>query len=280
MTKNCYRRMQGSFHGALRIGVMLLAFLLAAVNAPAKPPKGRPEPIMLVVMDPLAKELACACVKGYGQRDYRKLAAQLEHAVKQHISIEFSDDLAESMKGVSPGREVIVIGDRSLVADGAKRSGLKCRAVCELTDLEGDTTLRGLFIARSDDAAVELKDIGGRKVLFGVVEADAKYNAGMEALRAAAVTPAVKPERRGSYSEAALDVLDSTSTPPPVAIIPGYAMPLLTGCGSVEAGHLEGNRENATDAVYRGVPGGQHPAGRSRRNFFRLCSASRATRKC
>ena len=37
-------------------------------GAPAKP---LPDPVVLVVMDPLAKELACACVKGHGQRDYR-----------------------------------------------------------------------------------------------------------------------------------------------------------------------------------------------------------------
>ena len=58
---------------------------------------------MLVVMDPLAKELACACVKGYGQRDYRKLATRLEKAVKEPVSIEFSDDLAESLAVAGAG---------------------------------------------------------------------------------------------------------------------------------------------------------------------------------
>src|SRR4030081_2425262 len=122
-----------NFNCVFRIGAMLLALFLAAGGLAAKTPKSGPEPILLVVMDPLARELACACVKGYAQRDYRKLAARLEKAVKQRVSIEFSDDLAESMAGLSPAREVIVIGNQSLVAHGAKKAGLKCHAVCELT---------------------------------------------------------------------------------------------------------------------------------------------------
>ncbi len=222
-----------------RIGFITLAALLVAGSAPAKPPKSGPEPVLLVVLDPLAKELACACVKGYGQRDYRKLSAQLQKAIKEPISIEFSDDLAESMKGVSPEREVIIIGDQSLVAHSAKKAGLKCHPVCALSDLEGNTTLPGLFIARADDSVTQLKDLGGRSVYFGVLDFDDKYAAGMTALRAAGIEPAAKMEKRGGYSEAALDVLDSPLSPPPVAVIPGYALPLLTGCGSVKPGTLK-----------------------------------------
>ena len=225
--------------GVLSLGLLAMALLLAAGGALAKPPKSGPEPILLVVMDPLAKELACACVKGYGQRDYRKLATRLEKAVKQHISVEFSDDLAESMAGVSPGREVIVIGVQSLVADGAKKAGLKCHPVCELTGLDGETTLTGSFIARSDDPAKELKDIGGRKVLIGLTEADEKYAASLAALRVARLEPAAKPEKRASYNDAALDLVDSQLSPPPIAVIPSYALRLLEGCGSVKPGNLK-----------------------------------------
>jgi ABC-type phosphate/phosphonate transport system substrate-binding protein len=218
--------------------VAVLTLSLAAGSALGKPPKTN-EPILFVVMDPLAKELACACVKGYGQRDYRKLAARFEKATKQHVSIEFSDDLAESMKSVGSGREMILVGDQSLVAEGAKKAGLKCHPVCALTDPEGSTTLGGLFIARSDDPAKELKDLKGRTVLFGVADGDAKFAAGLAALRAAGVEPPDQPEKRGSYSDAALDVLDSQLSPPPVAMIPSYALRLLEGCGSVKPGNLK-----------------------------------------
>src|SRR5215831_17196791 len=105
-----------------RLVALILAGLLAAGSAFAKPK----DPVTLVVMDPLAKELACACVKGFGQRDYRKLAARMEKAIKQPVKIEFSDDLAETLAGsAAASGEIIVIGDQSLVAHGAKKAGLK-----------------------------------------------------------------------------------------------------------------------------------------------------------
>src|SRR6266576_4843206 len=87
------------------LGVAAVAWLLAAASVFGATPKSAPEPVLLVVMDPLAKELACACVKGYGQRDYRKIATRLEKALKQRVSLELSDELAETMSGVGSGRE-------------------------------------------------------------------------------------------------------------------------------------------------------------------------------
>ncbi len=221
---------------SFRLWVIGLTACFLSTGCLLAKPGGGPEPVTLVVMDPLAKELACACVKGCGQRDYRKLAAQLEKATRQKVKIEFSDDLAESLAGTSPKQELIVIGDQSLVAQGAKKAGLKYHAVCALTDSDGNTTMTASFVARSDDPVRELQDIGGRKVLFGVTEVDAKYVAGLAALRAAKVEPPIVSEQRGSYSEAVLDMLDSQSSPLPVAVVPSYALRLLQGCGSVRPG--------------------------------------------
>ena len=110
----------GSRH-FLRPGTVLLALLFATGLVLGASPKSGTEPVMLVVMDPLAKELACSCVKGYAQRDYRKFAAQLKSALKQPVNVEFSDDLAESLAGVKPGREIIVVGGQSLVVNGGKK---------------------------------------------------------------------------------------------------------------------------------------------------------------
>ena len=219
----------------IRIGVALIALLLSGdERILAKPP----EPIMLVVTDPLAKELACACVKGYGQRDYRKLAARLKSALKQEVSIEFSDDLTETLSLASPGQEVIIAGEHSLVMHGAKKAGLKCHAICELTDPEGGTTFAGSFVVRADDPAKELKDIAGRKLLFGLADTEENHAAAQTALRAAGVVSSAA-EKRSAYSDAALDVLDSESSPKPVAVIPGYAVRLLEGCGSITPGSLK-----------------------------------------
>jgi len=197
-----------------------------------------PQPILFVVLDPLAKELACACVKGYGQRDYRKLAAKLESNLKQPVSIEFSDDLAETMALATPGQEVIFVGEQSRASEDAKKAGLKSRPLCELTDPEGSTSVVGTFIVRASDSAKELKDISGRKLFFGLADTEQNHSAVQTALRAAGVESSGPPEKRAAYTDAALDLLDSSSTPLPVAVIPGYGLRLLEGCGSVKRGEL------------------------------------------
>jgi outer membrane protein assembly factor BamB len=222
-----------------RLALIALGFILAADRVLAMPAKAGPDPILLLVTDPLAKELACACVKGYGQRDYRKLAARLEAVLRQRVSIEFSDDVAESMTTATPGQQVIIIGERGMVTQGAKEAGLKCHPVCALTGLDGTTTFSGSFVARSGDAAGELKDLRDRKVFFGLARTDENQTVTREALRAAGVEATARLENRGSYSDAALDVLDSKSSPRPVAVIPSYVLPMLEGCGSVKAGELK-----------------------------------------
>src|SRR5437016_14463593 len=138
--KTRMRRLTNTASGISRLGISVLVLLLAAAGALGNP-KSRPEPVLLVVMDPLSKELACACVKGYGQRDYRKLAARLEKTIKQRVAIDFSDDLAESLSTINPGREVIVIGDQSLVSASAKKAAREFHPLCRLTDLNGSSDM-------------------------------------------------------------------------------------------------------------------------------------------
>ena len=200
-----------------RVAAVLVAFLFGVSGVTGKDT----QPILFVVLDPLAKELACACVKGYGQRDYRKLAARLESALKQPVSIEFSDDLAETMALASPGQEVIVAGEQSRVEQDSKKANLKSHLLCELTDPDGGTTIVGTFVVRASDSAKELKDIAGRKLLFGLADTEQNHSAVQAALRTAGVETQVKSEKRDAYNTAGLDMLDSSSTPPPVAVIPG-----------------------------------------------------------
>ncbi|MGV3754650.1 MAG: PQQ-binding-like beta-propeller repeat protein [Verrucomicrobiota bacterium] len=228
----------GKASGWFGVWVVWLCGLLVAEGASGKPPAKSVAPVVLVVMDPLAKELACACMKGYGQRDYRKLAARLGTALKQEVSIEFSDDLAETMAVIGPGQEVVVIGEHSKVLKGAKTAGLKVRAVSELTDQEGETVMTGSIVAQAKDTAKEMKDITGRKIFFGLADTEANQAALSATLQGAGLKTLAQ-EKRDQYTDAALDVLDSTETALPVAVIPSYALRLLEGCGSVKPGELK-----------------------------------------
>ena len=157
-----------------------LLCLLAAPSFSADRGTEANRPLTLIVMDPLARELACACVKGFGQRDYRKLSSLLSTTLKERVSIEFSDDLADTLELIGGVQgEYLVIGDRSVVAHGAEKAGLKSKPLCTLTDRDGNTDLAAWFVVRSGDPATELKDIAGRELLVGFAESDAKFAAVM-----------------------------------------------------------------------------------------------------
>ena len=225
--------------GSLRaLSGLVLALALPGFS-PARAGETATDPLALIVMDPLAKELACACVKGFAQRDYGRVAALLEKELRQPVLIDFSDNLADSMAKFSTNRDILVIGKDSVVRQGAGPAGLKCRPIAQLTDLDGTTTFTGLFVTRSSDSASALKDLTARKVLFGPKHEDEKHSAALAALRAAGVKPPETLETRASCSEAALDVMDSSSSPAPVAVISSYALALLEGCGSIKKGDLK-----------------------------------------
>ena len=224
--------------GAVRWFAGLLAVLYCAAGDGFAQPAPRSEGVLLVVMDPLAKELACACVKGQGQRDYRKLAAHLRAAIAQPVGIEFTDDLTETLSQTGKGRHLIIVGDRSRVSAEARAANLTIQPVCELSGPDGSTSLAGSFVVQASDPAKGLSDLRSRKFLFGMPKTDGKYAAALAALKAAGIEPGPDSAIRPNYTEAALDVIDSSASPAPVAVIPAYGPALLTGCGSVRQGEL------------------------------------------
>ena len=68
-------------------------FVLTVIISPygRTPASAAEEPIRVVVMDPLARPLACDCVKGYAQRDYDRLGRFLviPEAGRRHLGFEF-----------------------------------------------------------------------------------------------------------------------------------------------------------------------------------------------
>ncbi|MBC8875638.1 MAG: hypothetical protein H8E44_39935, partial [Planctomycetes bacterium] len=56
-------------------------------------------PLRIVIMDPLAKQLACDCVAGYAQRDYGRLAAILEVELERPVQLAYGEALASPQIG-------------------------------------------------------------------------------------------------------------------------------------------------------------------------------------
>ncbi|MFN0067872.1 MAG: PQQ-binding-like beta-propeller repeat protein [Limisphaerales bacterium] len=199
----------------------------------------RAEPVVLLVADPLSRELACACVPGFGQRDYRRLARHLQGALRRPVTVEFSDDVADSLGRLSAGADFVIVGERSTTAAAAARAGRSLRPLAVLTGLDGTSTVTAVFAARRDDPAGGIGDLAGRTILVGLAESDAAQAALRSALDAAALQPAPQLVVRGAETKVGLDVLDSAATPPPVAVMPEHVLRLLEGCGSITPGSLK-----------------------------------------
>lgn len=199
-----------------------------------------PVPLTVVVMDPLAAELSCPCVKGYAQRDYEKLSTFLSGQLGRPVKLVYGETLAGALKSKTDGKADLVIGKRSVITHEAKAIGRELTPLAALTGLDGETTQTGLFVVPKDDPAKSVADLKGYRILFGPADCAEKHRAALAALKQAGVTPP---------SGAAIETVDSCSTGatkllelgPEVraaAVVSSYAKPLLEGCGTVKKGDL------------------------------------------
>lgn len=217
----------------LAAGVLLSLWILGGCTQ-----RTDSSPLTVVVMDPLAAELACACVGDYAQRDYHALTDYLGNALDRPVTIVFADNLDKATRQLGGDAPVLVIGKESVVRFDAKQSGLTLEPICRLTDTQGRTTLTGLFVVKAHDPAWTLSDLSNRRILLGTADSDEKHVAALKALKVAGVEPPQDLEIRGACSDAAIDVVDSSESLPTAAVISSYALPLLEGCGSIERGSL------------------------------------------
>lgn len=211
-------------------GVVSAAALLAALLTGCGQPK---QARVMLVMDPLAKELACPCVGGYAQRNYPALATYLSRATGERIEVVFADELGKGLRQAGTRPVALIVGKDSVVRYDAAERGLALAPLCRLTDREGKTSLTGLFVVRKDDPARSLSDLQGRQIFFGPADSEEKHQAALAALQAAKVPVPDKPETRAGCSEAAACILESTNLPPAAGVISSYAFPLLEGCGNI-----------------------------------------------
>ncbi len=226
----------------LRLGLVLpvACGLLAAPASAAPAPAAADDPLLLLVLDPLAKDLACACVKGYAQRDYRQLARWLGQGLGRPVVVEFSDNLPQSLATTGTTRDILLVGKCSVIRADAAAAGLQCQPLASLTGSDGGTSLTGLFVTKTADPAAKIGDLKGRRILFGLANADEKHAAALAALRAAGIEQPQTPEMRPTCSIAVLDMIDAKeAAATPVAVISSYAISLLEGCGSIGKGDIK-----------------------------------------
>jgi outer membrane protein assembly factor BamB len=234
------RRLAG--RSGLGLTTACLAAWLGCLTAVFQPVDGAegdgPRQFVMVVMDPLAAQLSCPCVKGYAQRDYDALATHVAHVLGRPVRLGFGESLAAGLKAAKADRADVVIGKDSVVRADAEKAGAKLEAGWALTDPDGSIETRGLFVVAADDAAESLDEILDYAVYVGRPEHAEKHTRALEALRDAGLPDPFDTREFGSCSDAAATMLEAEQPAEIVAIVSAYAKPLLEGCGAVPADAL------------------------------------------
>ncbi|HEY5315980.1 MAG TPA: PhnD/SsuA/transferrin family substrate-binding protein [Pirellulales bacterium] len=209
---------------------------IAAAQSAAPPDSAGPasaaKPWVMVVMDPLALPLSCPCVKGYAQRDYDALAAELGKRLDRPIEVVYSESLKVSL-GKSQGRAHLVVGKHSVVLFDAKATGLACTPIASLSGEDGAITQTGLIVVPAKDAAKTVAELRGYRIIFGPPECDEKHAAALALLEKHGIDRPAKLETAPGCDDGCTQILELPAGEHGAAVISSYAKPLLEGCGTV-----------------------------------------------
>jgi len=219
------------------VGVVPLASLRAAELVVQEDAPRDPR-ICILVTDPLAKELACACVAGFAQRRYEALAMVLERRLDRPCSSICGKSLSAYWSDAEPVH--LIVGKQSDVLHQAKQLGRRIYPIASLTDLQGETTFRGLFVVRQENPAQSLDDLKGYRILFGPASCDEKHSAAVAALREAGVQGfrGGKLDTVETCTDAANQLMKLADDEKTAAVVSDYAKVLLEGCHAIPAGSL------------------------------------------
>lgn len=197
-------------------------------------PSAGPEPLHIVVTDPLSAALIGAHVPDLTLRDYSPMAAYLEHKIGRPAQVHYARTLTD-IRPLDPAKIDLIIGKTSVVQFEAARTGVAVHPIVRLTDREGRTDLVGLFVVRKADPAKTVKDLADHRILFGSAGADEQHSAALALLAENGVTVVPPLQMAPNSTTAALAVIEGRADG---AIIPSYAQPLLDGAGGVDKGAL------------------------------------------
>ncbi|MBI5821004.1 MAG: PhnD/SsuA/transferrin family substrate-binding protein [Verrucomicrobia bacterium] len=214
------------------LSLALLAFTIGC--SLLTPSSFASEPLRMVVMDPLSKQLACACVQGFAQRDYQALATFMSEKMGRPVEMFVHESLAEAER-VTDKKLDLIVGKQSVIRAEAADANIAITPLAMLTDREGKTTLTGLFIVRSDDPAKSIADLKGRKILFGPADCDEKHATALTMMKSLGLPLPAKLETLATCNQTGLAVLEKQAD---ACVISSYAMTLLEGCGTIDKGAL------------------------------------------
>lgn len=222
----------------MRYLVAISLLLTAGWLSVAGPASARPEPLTLVVMDPLALPLSCPCVEGYAQRKYEELGKFLQQELGRPVEVAFDESLVVALKKKTKNRADLVIGKCSVVQHDARKAGLELRQLAALSGKDGKLTQTGLVVVVAKDPAKTVADLGGYRIIFGPAECDEKHAAALALLKEHQVPAPAKIETCVACSEGAEKIIELGPSGKTATVISSYAAPLLEGCGHIKKGDL------------------------------------------
>lgn len=224
---------------ALGAAVFGLAVLTDVAVAEDKIPDNA---FTLVVTDPLSAPLACACMKGYAQRDYGKLGKHLETKLGRPVVVVHASTLTKALTRKTDGKADLVIGKDAATRTEAATNKLALTPAAALTGLDGKTTQSGLLMVATSDPALTASELKGYVIFFGPPEADERHAAALTLLTELEVPVPAKDKLEvcQSDSDSAINALDRAKKgEKAAAVVASSGEPLLSACGTIKRGDLK-----------------------------------------
>ena len=194
--------------------------------------------LTIAVLDPLAAPLSCDCVEGYAQRKYEALADRLQRHLGRTARVVWAESLEAAKRQTGEAPIDLVIGKESVVRTDAQTAKLKLSPVAHLTDRDGDTQHKGLFVVRRENDAATLLDLEGYEMLYGSTDSDEKSSAPRQLLEELEIG-VEEGDVCVACSSAVKRLMEQPADAKVAAVISSHSLPLLVGCGTVRKGDLK-----------------------------------------
>ncbi len=185
----------------------------------------QPEPLRIVVMDPLCRRLVAAPPSDHVPRDYASLGTLLNTRLGRPLEFIYPVRPGEALPS-RPGGADLIIGKASVVSLAAAEANEVIRPIARLTDREGRTDVCGLLVVRKNDPAKGITDLADHRILFGPACDEERHSAALAALAECGVAPVPPLQTMPDCNDALLALAEGDTD---VAVISSYALPLMEG---------------------------------------------------